>query len=159
VGFDSEANRIANEAPSRLGQLAYVYGALRALAGWKHAAFTVEPAGGETIRFSGWSVGAANSKAYGGGMFAAPDAELDDGQLDVVLCSASGVLRFLRILTRIFKGTHVELDTITVLRATSVRISADRPFTIYADGDPIGELPATIRAVPHALKVLCPAGS
>jgi diacylglycerol kinase family enzyme len=92
-------------------------------------------------------------------MFAAPDAELDDGQLDVVLCSASGVLRFLRILTRIFKGTHVELDTITVLRATSVRISADRPFTIYADGDPIGELPATIRAVPHALKVLCPAGS
>ena len=159
VGFDSEANRIANEAPARLGQLAYVYGALRALAGWKHAAFTVEPAGAEPIHFSGWSVGAANSKAYGGGMFAAPDAELDDGQLDVVLCSASGVLRFLRILTRIFKGTHVELDTIRVLRATSVRISADRPFTIYADGDPIGELPATIRAVPHALKVLCPAGS
>jgi len=43
-----------------------------------------------------------------------------------------------------------------VLRAPSVRISADRPFTVYADGDPIGELPATISVVPRALSVLCP---
>ncbi|MCW2968172.1 MAG: diacylglycerol kinase family lipid kinase, partial [Solirubrobacteraceae bacterium] len=159
VGFDSEANRIANEAPARLGQLAYVYGALRALATWKPAGFTIEPQGSETIRFSGWSVGACNSKAYGGGMFAAPDAELDDGQLDVVYCTRSGIGRFLRILVRIFKGTHVELDTVHVLRSAAVRLSADRPFTVYADGDPIGELPVTIRVVPGALKVLCPAGS
>jgi diacylglycerol kinase family enzyme len=37
-----------------------------------------------------------------------------------------------------------------------VRISADRPFTVYADGDPIGELPVTIRAVPGAIRVLLP---
>ena len=36
-------------------------------------------------RFTGWSVGACNSRAYGGGMYVAPDAELDDGLLDVVL--------------------------------------------------------------------------
>jgi diacylglycerol kinase family enzyme len=137
----------------------YTYAALRALVSWKHAAFSVEIEGRETHRFSGWSVGAANSKAYGGGMFAAPDAELDDGLLDVVFCSATGRLRFLRVVSRIFKGTHVELDSVTVVRAPSVRISADRPFTVYADGDPIGELPVTIRAIPRALKVLCPAGS
>ena len=83
VGFDSDANRIANEAPARLGQLVYVYGALRALATWKPADFTVE-VDGERSEFTGWSVGAANSKAYGGGMYVAPDAELDDGALDVV---------------------------------------------------------------------------
>jgi diacylglycerol kinase family enzyme len=36
-------------------------------------------------------------------------------------------------------------------------VSADRPFTVYADGDPIGKLPITMRAVPAALKVLLPA--
>ena len=36
-------------------------------------------------------------------------------------------------------------------------MSADRPFTVYADGDPIGNLPMTLRAVPAALKVLLPA--
>jgi YegS/Rv2252/BmrU family lipid kinase len=158
VGFDSVANQIANEAPKQLGQLAYLYAALRALAGWKHAAFSVEPEGGERFDFRGWSVGAANSKAYGGGMYAAPDAQLDDGLLDIVSSSATSRLGFLRIITRIFKGTHIELDSVSVRRAPSVRISADRPFTVYADGDPIGELPATIRCVPRALKVLCPPG-
>jgi YegS/Rv2252/BmrU family lipid kinase len=157
LGFDSVANKLANEAPSWLGSQVYAYAAIRALVTWKHATFTVEPEGADPITFSGWSVGAANSKAYGGGMYAAPDAELDDGLLDVVLCRATGRLAFLKILLRIFKGTHVQLPNFTVLRARSVRISADRAFTAYADGDPIGDLPVTIRAVPRALNVLCPA--
>jgi diacylglycerol kinase family enzyme len=37
-----------------------------------------------------------------------------------------------------------------------VEVSADRPFTIYADGDPIGQLPATIRVSPRSLRVLVP---
>jgi YegS/Rv2252/BmrU family lipid kinase len=155
LGFDSEANRIANEAPPRLGHFVYAYAALRALASWRPATFTVETeSASRTI--TGWSVGAANSKAYGGGMYAAPDAELDDGLLDIVLCSKTSKLGFFRILLRIFKGTHVELPNIEVLRAASVRVAADRPFVVYADGDPIGELPITIRAIPHALEVLCP---
>jgi YegS/Rv2252/BmrU family lipid kinase len=86
VGFDSVANKIANEAPARLGQFAYVYAALRAISSWQHATFTLEYED-SSYTFTGWSVGACNSRAYGGGMYAAPDAELDDGQLDVVLCT------------------------------------------------------------------------
>ncbi|WP_241004510.1 diacylglycerol kinase family protein [Conexibacter sp. SYSU D00693] len=156
LGFDSEANRIANEAPSRLGPLVYAYGALRALAGWKHARFTVDVDGHRT-EVRGWSVAAANSGAYGGGMLLAPDAELDDGMLDVVLTTESSKLTFLRGLPRVFKGTHVELPTVRVLRGATVAIAADRPFTVYADGDPIAELPCTVRALPGAVQVLLPA--
>jgi len=156
LGFDSVANELANLAPAWLGQGVYAYAALRALAGWKHASFTVEPEGGEPFEFRGWSVGACNSKAYGGGMYAAPDAELDDGLLDIVYCTETSKLAFFKVLSRIFKGTQMELPQMHMLRARSVRVSADRPFTVYADGDPIGELPATIRVVPRALKVLCP---
>jgi YegS/Rv2252/BmrU family lipid kinase len=156
LGFDSEANRIANEAPPQLGALVYAYGALRALAAWKHASYEVV-VDGRARAFSGWSVACANSKAYGGGMFMAPDADLHDGKLDVVISEATTKAKFLRVLPAVFKGKHVSEPTVHVLRGVEVRISADRPFTVYADGDPIGELPCTVRAVPDAVKVLLPA--
>jgi YegS/Rv2252/BmrU family lipid kinase len=158
LGFDSDANRIANEAPSRLGNLVYAYGALRALAAWKPARFQMSLDEGESQSFVGYSIGACNTKAYGGGMYAAPDAELDDGLLDVVFCEDVPKRRFLtQVMPRVFKGTHVELPEVHVLRARRLRVDADRPFDVYADGDPIGATPATIEVLPRALRVLCPA--
>jgi diacylglycerol kinase family enzyme len=90
-------------------------------------------------------------------MFVAPDAELDDGLLDVVLTARTSKLRFLRALPRVFDGRHVDLPSVRVLRGPEVRIAADRPFTVYADGDPIGDVPITIRVIHHALQVLAPA--
>ena len=159
VGFDSEANRIANQAPAWLGGLVYAYGALRALATWRPARFQIElDPPGERLSFSAYTVGAANSKTYGGGMRAAPDAMLDDGLLEVVVLESISKLRFLTtILPRVFKGTHVQLPSVHVYRAAEVEIAADRPFTMYADGDPIGDLPVRVRAVRGAVSVLVPA--
>lgn len=156
LGFDSEANRIANEAPARLGNLVYAYGALRALVAWRPARFELELDGAPPRSFTGYSVAFANSKAYGGGMYLAPDAELDDGLLDVVVSGPVSKLHFLRQLPKVFKGTHVRDPDVHVLRAHRVRVSADRPFTIYADGDPIAQAPAVVTVVPRALRVLCP---
>jgi YegS/Rv2252/BmrU family lipid kinase len=155
-GFDSDANRIANQTRLVRGNLVYAYGALRALAGWKPARFTVTLDGGEPRNFTGYSVAAANSKAFGGGMFLAPDASLEDGLLDVVIISQVPKLRFLRLLPTVFAGEHVRQRNVEVLRAREVQISAERPFTVYADGDPLGELPITVRALPAAAKVLVP---
>ncbi len=159
VGFDSDANRIANEAPSSLGNLVYAYGALRALLAWRPARFEVElDPPGERRSFTAYTVGAANSKTYGGGMRAAPGAMLDDGLLEVVVLENVGKLAFLtKILPRVFSGAHVREPCVHVLRAREVAIAADRPFTMYADGDPIGELPLRVRAAPGAIAVLVPA--
>jgi YegS/Rv2252/BmrU family lipid kinase len=159
VGFDSEANRIANEAPPRLGNLVYAYGALRALIGWRPARFEIElDPPGERHSFMAYTVGAANSKTYGGGMRAAPDALLDDGLLDVIVLESVSKVRFLtRILPKVFSGTHVREPNVKVFRAREVSVSSDRPFTMYADGDPIGELPVRVRAVIGAVRVLVPA--
>jgi diacylglycerol kinase family enzyme len=105
---------------------------------------------------TGYTVAAANSKAYGGGMFMAPEASLEDGLLDVVMVAQAPKLRFLRLLPTVFKGTHVQEPNIQVVRSARVEISADRPFTLYADGDPIAELPVTISALPGAVRVLVP---
>jgi len=158
VGFDSDANRIANEAPSWLGGLVYAYGALRALASWVPARFELElDPPGQCLTLTGYSIGAANSKAYGGGMRAAPDAMLDDGLLDVVVCENVGKFRFLtRILPKVFSGAHVREASVSVFRAHEVSIGADRRFTMYADGDPIGELPVRVRALRGAITMLVP---
>jgi len=156
AGFDSDANRIANAAPSWLGGQVYAYGALRALAAWKPATFVID-LDGVPRTYRGYSIVAANSSCYGGGMRIAPDAELDDGLLDVVLTEHIGRLRFLLKLGKVFKGTHIHEANVHVLRGRELRIAADRPFTIYADGDPIGELPVVVRSIPDAVRVLVPA--
>lgn len=158
-GFDSDANRIANQTRMIRGKLVYAYGALRALAGWSPATFEVELDGGSPRTFTGYSVAAANSKAFGGGMLLAPDASLEDGMLDVVTIAHMHRLRLLAVLPTVFRGAHLRQAAVSLVRGRSVRISADRPFTLYADGDPIAELPVTIDVLPAAVRVLAPATS
>jgi YegS/Rv2252/BmrU family lipid kinase len=155
-GFDSEANRIANETSWMRGNAVYLYAALRAIAAWQPARFDLE-VDGEPATVVGWSVGACNSKAYGGGMYVAPDARLDDGLLDVASLSAISKRRFVTdFLPKVFRGAHAENPAFSVRRGREVRIAADRPFTVYADGDPVAELPVTVRSLPAAVPVLAP---
>ena len=84
MGYDSEANRIANEAKLVRGNMVYAYAAIRALLAWKPARFTVRLDGREH-RFEGYTVAAANTGYYGGGMNMAPGADPSDGLLDVVM--------------------------------------------------------------------------
>jgi YegS/Rv2252/BmrU family lipid kinase len=154
-GFDSDANRIANDARIVRGNLVYAYAAIRALIAWRPATFTLE-LDGERAENVGYAVAVANSKAYGGGMFIAPDADLTDGKFDVVLSGETSKWRFLSNLPKVFKGTHVENDEIRVLRASEVQVSADRDFAVYADGEHLSDLPATLRVLSGALRVIAP---
>jgi YegS/Rv2252/BmrU family lipid kinase len=155
VGFDSEANRLANETGFMRGNLVYAYAALRTLLTWKPGRFTVR-VDDERFRFTGYSVSVANSRAFGGGMYIAPGAELDDGEFDIVTVGEVGKLRFVGNLPKVFKGTHVNEDEVQVFRAPHLELSASRPFPVYADGEHIAELPVSLRVLPRALSVLVP---
>ncbi len=155
VGFDSEANRIANEAKFLKGGPVYAYAALRALLAWKSARFTLIEAGRQS-KVTGYTIAVANNGFYGGGMNMAPDAEVDDGRLDVITIGEVGKFRFLLNLPKVFKGKHVEDGIVTSHTVTSIEVRASRPFTVYADGDPLTELPASIRVIPSALKMIVP---
>jgi YegS/Rv2252/BmrU family lipid kinase len=158
-GFDSDANRIANQARLIRGNLVYAYGALRALMHWRTATFTVAIDGGRPRTVSGYTVAAANSRSYGGGMQLAPAADLDDGQLDVVIIHELARVRFLALMPTVFTGTHVNQAVVEVIRARTIEIAASRPFQVYADGDPIADLPARISVLPGAMRVVVPAAA
>jgi YegS/Rv2252/BmrU family lipid kinase len=155
VGFDSDANRIANQTKVIRGRLVYAYAALRALAAWKPARFTLR-IGEENLRFTGWSVAAANSSTFGGGMLLAPNASLEDGEFDIVMVGESGKLQYISNLPKVFKGTHVDNEEVRIVRARNLELSASRPFAVYADGEHITDLPASLRVLPKALSVLVP---
>ena len=155
IGFDSEVQERALTSQLPLGQLVYLYGSLATVASWRHAVFscTVD---GEPLRVRGWSVAVSNSGIYGGGMRLAPDASLEDGELDVVTSGATSRRAFLRALPKVFAGTHVDEPSVTVRRARTVELAADRPFRVFADGDPVATLPCTVTVRPAALEVLLP---
>lgn len=90
-------------------------------------------------------------------MFIAPAARLDDGLLDVIITADASKWRFLTGLPRIFKGTHVEREEVMALRGDIVEVGADRDFIVYADGDPLTELPMRVTTLAGALELIAPA--
>jgi diacylglycerol kinase family enzyme len=89
-------------------------------------------------------------------MYLVPDASIDDGLLDVVFTKDAPKRDYLKGVGQVFKGTHIDQPSFQLLRGREITFSADRPFRVYADGDPIAELPTTFRVVPRALRVLAP---
>ena len=146
---------IANRTRLPLGGAVYAYSTLAALRGWRDADWHVE-IDGAAHDFTGYSVAVANSGIFGGGMQLVPHASLEDGELDVLFTRTARRTGYLRNLPRVFKGAHVGEPNLTFLRGREISFHADRPFAAYADGDPIADLPVTIRVRPHALQVLAP---
>ena len=155
-GFDSVVNQIANDTTIVRGSPVYGLALLRALPSWRAAGFEITLDGGETRRFTGYSVAAANSRQFGGGMRLAPDASLTDGLLDVVIIEDMPKLRFLRLAPTVFSGRHLRYHEVSVVRGREVHIGATEPFTLYADGEAIAELPVTVRVLPGAVRMLVP---
>jgi len=159
AGIDSAVNRIANASRLGLGRVIYPYALLRALPSWRPARFVLRLDGGAVREHVGYSVAAANSSTFGGGMRLAPYASLDDGLLDVVLISHIPRRRYLRLAPTVLRGRHVRQPNVEIVRCRTLQLSAERPFSLYADGEELCRLPAEIGVLPSALRVLCGRGS
>jgi YegS/Rv2252/BmrU family lipid kinase len=154
-GFDSEVNRDANRIKRLRGTAVYLIAVLRTLRRFTPARFSVT-LDGEERSFAGMFVAVGNASSYGGGMRITPDAQLDDGVFDVCMVGAMGKGTLLTQLPRLFTGGHVRHPAVEMARARRVTLAADRPFTLYADGEEVGPLPVTLTIEPSALDVVAP---
>lgn len=87
----------------------------------------------------------ANGRFYGSGMQIAPSARLDDGLFEVVAIRDLSVVFFLLNGYKVYQGTHLELDNVSVTQESSckVRSLSSRPVYIETDGELFAQLPAT----------------
>jgi diacylglycerol kinase (ATP) len=157
-GFDAEANRWANTVHRLSGTALYVAAVLRTLAVYQPHPFrlTID---GEGRDVKAWLVAVGNGPAYGGGMNIAPAAALDDGQLDVTVVGDMTRFQMLVNFPKVFKGTHVSHPKVSTFRATHVELEsldASVSMDVYADGERVGPLPATMEVVSGALTVRVP---
>lgn len=163
AGVDAFATVVIDAARWMPERLQYPYGALRSLATYTPARYRVV-VDGTPHDVTAATVVVANSAYYGSGMKIAPGALVDDGLLEVVVIGAGLRRDMIRSLPKVYDGSHVDLDQVTVLRGTRVELSADGrgPVPVGGDGEQLGVLPAlgedpaVIEVRPGALRVIAP---
>jgi diacylglycerol kinase (ATP) len=91
-----------------------------------------------------------------GGMMITPDAEPDDGLFDVLLIGDITKTELMRVMPKIYRGTHLPHPKGEVLRGRIVAIDADEPLPIQLDGEQPGTTPVRFEVVPAAIRLRVP---
>jgi diacylglycerol kinase family enzyme len=102
-------------------------------------------------------VAIANAQCYGAGMKIAPEADITDGLLDVVLVEHINRLAFIRNLPRVFKGTHLDHPAVRTWRAPECSVEASAPAPVLIDGDVQLETPLHVRVAHRRARFRMPA--
>ncbi|MGH3938480.1 MAG: diacylglycerol/lipid kinase family protein [Pseudonocardiaceae bacterium] len=153
TGFDAAVNARANAMRWPAGPRRYDLAVLAELAALTPRQVQVT-AGDTEVTLQATLVAVGNGALYGGGLRICPDAELDDGLLDVIIIAAVSRRRLLRVFPSLRAGRHIGEPEVTLLRARTVRIEGDLGWPVYADGEPQGTLPVTVHCEPGALTVV-----
>jgi len=96
-------------------------------------------------------VAAANTSTFGGGMKLAPDADAEDGLLDLLTIADMPRTQLMTLLPRAYSGGHVGRPGVVLRRARRVEIHADEPLPLNIDGDADGTSPVVFEALPKAI--------
>ena len=99
---------------------------------------------------------AANGTTYGGAFRMAPDADVGDGLLELVVADALSRMGILRLVPHVMRGTHVGREGVTVLRTRRVVVETDAPLVVHADGEIIDRAATRleVEVLPGALLVI-----
>lgn len=156
VGFDSVVNRYANERVRWVrGRPAYLWAILRCLGRSRSNLLRLE-SDGQSFRGDVLFAVVANNARYGGGVRIAPRARLDDGLLDVCIVPPMRVAEILRWAPRAYRGEHLRHPRIVYFQAPRVTLASEERLELFADGEFLQELPATIEVLPGAVAVRVP---
>ncbi len=154
LGFDGEVAELANRFPKVLGgTVSYLVCLFISLATYRNK--NVELSfDGQPVRGRINSVIVCNGRYLGGGMFMAPGAAFDDGLFYVVILGNLNKLEVVANVPRVYKGTHLTHPKVSHFSAKEVHVEAQEHMFLQAEGELIGEAPATFQVIPRALRVL-----
>lgn len=151
-GFDSKVNERADSMTWPRGNLRYNLAIAAELRAFRPLDFTIVADGHELHR-EAMLVAVANMPSFGGGLRIAEGADDDDGELDIIVIRTMSKLKLMRVFPMLYQGTHVELPEFERIRAREVTWSSNG-IVGYGDGERLGPLPLTARALPRALTMI-----
>jgi diacylglycerol kinase (ATP) len=162
-GVSGVVDRLVNESKKRFGgKLAFAMASLKATFQYENQRVQLTFDGTDHVDATIYNVAVANGRYFGGGMQIAPHAEVDDGTFDVVALGDFGIGDVIAMSRRVYGGTHLKMDKVSVRRARVIDAAPIDPAGIVeldVDGEAPGRLPARFELLPRALWVAAPAGT
>lgn len=159
LGADAEVSSFVDRMSMPLrGTLAYIYGAVRVLLGYRGRPVRIE---GDFGLFEGriFIATSANTSSYGGAIPIVPGATPTDGKLDLCIIRSVSRPRAFAFLVSICRARHVGQPEVRIVDTKRIHIDSVETLEIWADGEPLTTTPATIEVVPKAIRVMLPADS
>lgn len=155
VGFDAAVSKkFANE--KHRGSLTYLKSAIEEFLSYEPQEY--ELLIDDTIREEkAFLVACANASQYGNNAFIAPNADIEDGKMDITILSPFTALDIAPLAIQLFTKQLDRNSKIKTLKGKDVTIIRREPGIMHLDGEPV-EAEAEIRITmdPHSLKVYTP---
>jgi diacylglycerol kinase (ATP) len=156
AGMSGAIARRANATSKALGgKASYLWATMAVFARWSNDEVRVL-VDGERRRGRMHDVVVANGRYFGGGMMICPQAEPDDGLLDVLLIGDLTKRDLLFTLPKTYRGRHLPHPKAELLRGAVIEVETDEPLPIELDGEQPGTTPARFEVVPGALRLRVP---
>lgn len=101
-----------------------------------------------------WNIAVANGQYHGGGMWVAPDASTCDGLLNITMIGDLSIPEVFLNLTKLYNGRICDIDNVVTMTGKKAAVTSDERVLIEVDGEPSGRVPAAVKIVPGALKII-----
>lgn len=154
AGFDSET--LFNAARFKSlggGKLSYLVGVFTTILTHKNLQIRLT-LNGDTRTLPLLMISIANGRYFGGGIYAAPKALLDDGLLDVILCHPIPRWIMPYKLTKFFSGKQLKEDFVEMIRTDALHFDCDKEIAVQVDGEIHFWSSITVTKVPEPLRIL-----
>jgi diacylglycerol kinase (ATP) len=163
LGLSGSTDRAVNAAKSggrMSGNMVFLFHTVREMLRYRFQDVRVTVDGGEPIEARIALVACANGRYFGGGMKIAPDAETDDGELEVIIVHGRSKLSLLMDLRLVYSGAHKGRPFCTMLRGRRIIVEpigdpVANGALLDIDGESPGRIPATFQVIPGAITVRC----
>ena len=156
VGMSGAVAAKANSTTKALGaKTSYLYALGTVFARWKNVELHVRVDEEERNGLMEDTI-VAVGRYLAGGMMITPDAEPDDELFDVLLIGDLTKTELVRVMPKIYRGTHLPHPKGEVLRGRTVSIDADDPLPIQLDGEQPGTTPVRFEIAPAAISLRVP---
>ena len=154
VGLDASVALAASKRGG--GRFRYVGTALREVLKHRPCEVTLDLDGGK-LEASVTLLACGNTSSYGGGVRMLPDADPEDGHLDVCLIAGVSRLTALRLLATVYLGRRLTHPSVRTFRTRRLGIESAESQSFVCDGELAGTTPVEVVIEPRALSVQLPA--
>lgn len=135
IGFDARVAIVANRMKWPAGQIRYPLALAKTLISGIEIPQVKIVTDESALEMPITLISAMNGRIAGGIFPLAPDARINDGQLDIVIADGMNRRQVMRLLPRLMKGTHLSLPAVSLIRSRTLKLETSLPLAVQTDGE------------------------